>query len=127
MIKNILIITGLLAQFSVIPAAFSMSCSKPITPYDETYCAALKMVQLDKEINNQYGKTLKVLNADQKKQLKHTQIEWIRERDKDCSRNGLVAVSCVNEKMETRVSLLKAVERECQSSGCDKELLSRVK
>lgn len=62
-----------------------------------------------------------------KKQLKHTQIEWIRERDKDCLRNGLVAVSCVNEKMETRVSLLKAVERECQSSGCDKGLLSRVK
>lgn len=126
MIKNTFIVTGLLAQFALVPAAFSMSCDNPINAYDKTYCAASKMIQLDKEINDQYGKTLKVLNASQKQDVKHAQIQWIRDRDNECSSNGAVAVSCVNDKMEARISLLKSIQRECGQSGCDKALLSKV-
>ncbi|EHD14988.1 putative exported protein [Commensalibacter intestini A911] len=126
MIKKTFIVTGLLAQFALVPAAFSMSCSNPINAYDKTYCAASKMTQLDKEINDQYGKTLKVLNANQKKEVKQTQIQWIRDRDNECSSNGTVAVNCVNDKMEARISLLKSIQRECSQSGCDKALLSKV-
>lgn len=126
MIKNTFIVTGLLAQFALVPAAFSMSCDNPINAYDKTYCAASKMIQLDKEINDQYGKTLKVLNASQKQDVKHAQIQWIRDRDNECSNNGTVAVSCVNDKMEARISLLKSIQRECGQSGCDKALLSKV-
>lgn len=126
MIKKTFIVTGMLAQFALVPAAFSMSCSNPINAYDKTYCAASKMIQLDKEINDQYGKTLKVLNASQKQDVKHAQIQWIRDRDNECSNNGTVAVNCVNDKMEARISLLKSIQRECGQSGCDKALLSKV-
>lgn len=126
MIKKTFMVTGLLAQFALIPSAFAISCNHPINAYDQTYCSGLKMIQLDKEINDQYGKTLKALNAEQKKQIKHTQIQWIRQRDAECSNNGTIDVTCVNEKMESRVTLLKSIERECQNSGCDKSLLSKV-
>ncbi|CAI3925121.1 lysozyme inhibitor LprI family protein [Commensalibacter communis] len=126
MLKKTLLVTGLLAQFSLAPAVFAMSCSNPITAYDNTYCASLKMTQLDKEINDQYGKTIKVLKVDQKQAVKKTQIQWIRARDKECSDGGTVALNCVNDKMERRISLLKSIERECKNSGCDKALLSRV-
>lgn len=126
MIKKTFIVTGLLAQFAIIPAAFSMSCSNPINAYDKTYCASLKMTQLDKEINEQYGKTLKTLKPEQKKQVKKAQIQWIRVRDNECSNGGTVAVNCVNDKMEARINLLKSIERECSNSGCDSSLLSKV-
>lgn len=126
MIKKTLVVTGLLAQFVLVPAAFSMSCSNPINAYDKTYCASLKMTQLDKEINKQYGKTIKVLKPEQKKQVKKTQIQWIRARDNECSNGGTVAVNCVNDKMTARIELLKSIERECGASGCDKALLSKV-
>ncbi|CAI3922150.1 DUF1311 family (YecT) (PDB:3GI7) [Commensalibacter communis] len=126
MLKKTLLVTGLLTQFVLVPAAFSMSCSNPINAYDKTYCASLKMTQLDKEINEQYGKTIKVLKADQKQEVKKTQIQWIRARDKECSNGGTVAVNCVNDKMIARIELLKSIERECKNSGCDKALLSKV-
>ncbi|EUK18579.1 lysozyme inhibitor LprI family protein [Commensalibacter papalotli (ex Servin-Garciduenas et al. 2014)] len=126
MIKKTLVITGLMAQFVLVPAAFSMSCNNPINAYDRTYCASLKMTQLDKEINEQYGKTIKVLKPEQKKEVKQAQIQWIRTRDNECSNGGTVAVNCVNDKMTARIELLKSIERECSSSGCDKALLSKV-
>ncbi|MDI2111812.1 lysozyme inhibitor LprI family protein [Commensalibacter nepenthis] len=126
MIKKTLLIAGLLAQFAFAPAVFALSCGNPINAYDKTYCASLKMTQLDKEINDQYGKTIKVLTADQKKDVKKAQIQWIRARDSECSNGGTVTLDCVNDKMEKRISLLKSIERECKNSGCDKALLSKV-
>ncbi|MDI2090453.1 lysozyme inhibitor LprI family protein [Commensalibacter oyaizuii] len=126
MTKKLLILTGCIGQLLLISSAYAMSCDHPINAYDATYCAASKMIQLDQEINQQYGKTVKSLNATQRKQVKQSQIKWIRDRDQECSTNGMVAVECVNQKMEKRIGLLKSIERECKSSGCDASKLTKI-
>ncbi|MDQ9205482.1 hypothetical protein QBS70_13510 [Cronobacter sakazakii] len=51
-------------------AAWSMSCDNPRSPYDTTYCAALEMVQGDRDLNQQYKNTMSVLSPAQKQVVK---------------------------------------------------------
>lgn len=105
---------------------FALSCDNPHTAYDRTYCAALQMVQDDQLLNEQYKKTMSVLNADQKKQVKSAQIQWLKQRDEECSSGSQVNLACVNPKMSSRIELLKSIERECRNAGCDAAKLSRL-
>ncbi|WP_434559740.1 DUF1311 domain-containing protein [Pseudomonas sp. Z5-35] len=123
MIKSLLV-GALLAMASA--SASAMSCDNPRNAYDRTYCASLKMVQSDQDINDQYKKTMSALNPDQKKKVKAAQIQWIKIRDSACSNDGLLYLDCANEKTEARIVILKAVERECRAAGCDDAKLSQV-
>jgi len=69
-----LLVGALLAMASA--SASAMSCDNPRNAYDRTYCASLKMVQSDQDINDQYKKTMSALNPDQKKKVKAAQIQW---------------------------------------------------
>ncbi|MFY1667282.1 lysozyme inhibitor LprI family protein [Pseudomonas sp. Pseu.R1] len=123
MIKSLLV--G--AMLTLVSAsAFALSCDNPRNAYDRTYCASLKMVQADQDINEQYKKTVSVLNPEQKKKVKDAQIQWIKIRDNACSNDGLLYLDCANEKTEARIVILKAIERECRASGCDDAKLSQV-
>ena len=123
MIKSALIGCSLLF---VSASALALSCDNPNTPYDRTYCAALQMVQDDQLLNEQYKKTMSTLNANQKKTVKTAQIQWLKQRDSECSSGSLVNLGCVNPKMSARIELLKSIERECRNAGCDEAKLSRV-
>lgn len=107
-------------------SALAMSCDNPRSAYDMTYCAALEMVQSDRELNDQYKKTMGTLNADQKKTLKSAQIGWLKVRDNACAEDSTLLLGCVNEKMAARIDLLKRIERECSNAGCDSAQLSRI-
>lgn len=113
-----------LCLFSTAPV-LAMSCDNPINAYDRTYCAASEMIQLDQNLNQQYSKTMKSLTKEQSSLVKKAQINWIRERDTDCSSAGSISVVCVNDKMKTRIATLSQIERECKASGCTNALLSK--
>nr|BFE92743.1 hypothetical protein GCM10020185_32790 [Pseudomonas brassicacearum subsp. brassicacearum] len=104
-----------------------MSCDNPRNAYDRTYCASLKMVQSDQDINDQYKKTMSALNPDQKKksESRSNPVDQ-KNRDSACSNDGLLYLDCANEKTEARIVILKAVERECRAAGCDDAKLSQV-
>ncbi|MGV3345162.1 lysozyme inhibitor LprI family protein [Enterobacteriaceae bacterium LUAb1] len=122
--NKILLITTLIA--APVSSAFAVSCHNPVNSYDKTYCSALEMVQADQNINEQYRKTINVLNNAQKSLLKKAQIQWIRDRDAECSNNGIIEVGCVNEKMKKRTETLKKIERECKAAGCDNTTLTNI-
>lgn len=105
--------------------ALAMSCDNPVNAYDSTYCSASEMIQLDQNLNEQYGKTMKSLKKEQSAIVKETQIKWIRERDNECSVSGSIAVECVNRKMKARIATLSQIERECKASGCTAALLRK--
>lgn len=107
-------------------SAFAISCDSPRTPYDRAYCASLELVQSDEELNQKYKKTITTLNAGQKKSLKDSQIAWLKVRDRDCTEGDTLLLMCANEKMRSRIDLLKRIERECRNAGCDSAQLSRV-
>ncbi|WP_349886621.1 lysozyme inhibitor LprI family protein [Pantoea ananatis] len=105
--------------------AFAISCDNPINSYDVTYCYSSEMIQLDEKLNEQYKKTINSLGNEKRKMVKTSQIEWIRNRDSDCSSNGSINVACVNDKMKKRMEKLSQIERECKASGCNNDLLNR--
>lgn len=105
--------------------AFAISCDNPINSYDITYCSSSEMIQLDEKLNEQYKKTINSLSSEKRKIVKTAQIEWIRNRDSDCSSDGTINVWCVNDKMKKRIETLSQIERECKASGCNNDLLSR--
>ncbi|WP_260515798.1 lysozyme inhibitor LprI family protein [Serratia fonticola] len=105
--------------------ALAGGCDSPRTPYDVTYCAALEMVQLDQEINVQYKKVMGLLTQPQKQTLKQSQIEWLKNRDSQCSDDSMINVGCSNKTMQSRIDFLKSVERECKSTGCDSKKLAQ--
>ncbi|WP_431225182.1 lysozyme inhibitor LprI family protein [Serratia sp. L9] len=106
-------------------AALAGGCDNPRTAYDKTYCAALEMVQLDQEINVEYKKVMGLLNPQQKQTLKQSQIQWLQNRDKECSDDSKINVACSNDTMQKRINFLKSVERECKSTGCDSNKLAQ--
>ncbi|MDU6924603.1 lysozyme inhibitor LprI family protein [Franconibacter helveticus 513] len=107
-------------------AAWSMSCENPRSAYDITYCAALEMVQSDRDLNQQYKNTMDALTPAQKPIVKKAQIAWLKTRDQACAEGSTLLLGCVNEKMASRIALLKSIERECRNAGCDNANLSRV-
>ncbi|ALB64161.1 conserved hypothetical protein [Cronobacter condimenti 1330] len=107
-------------------AAWSMSCDNPRSPYDTTYCAALEMVQGDRDLNQQYKNTMSVLSPAQKQIVKNAQISWLKVRDHECAEGSTLLLGCANEKMAARIALLKSIERECRNAGCDNANLSRI-
>lgn len=73
--------------FSSAPA-LAMSCDNPINTYNWSDCVASEMIQLDQNLNEQYGKTMKSRAKEQGSCIKQAQIKWIRERDSECAVSG---------------------------------------
>lgn len=121
--KKVLLVAAI--YFGTTLPALAMSCDNPINAYDRTYCAASEMIQLDQNLNEQYGKTMKSLTKEQSSLVKKAQIKWIRERDTDGASEGTIGVDCVNDKMKARIATLSQIERECKASGCSSDLLSK--
>lgn len=106
-------------------AALAGGCDNPRNAYDRTYCASLEMVQLDQELNVQYKKVMGLLNQQQKQTLKQSQIQWLQNRDNECSDGARLFLDCSNKTMQSRINFLKSVERECKSTGCDSNKLAQ--
>lgn len=106
--------------------AFATDCLQPKTPYDSTYCAALKMVQRDRVLTEQYQRTLIILNAEQKKTLIDAQNRWITQRDAQCTQGKVLRLNCVNDKMARRITLLQQIEHACHNARCGGAPISQI-
>ena len=102
--------------------AFSDNCDKPRDDFDGLYCLNKVYQEADKELNDAYKKLRSFLNSNEKSTLKKTQINWIEQRNKQCSlrKDGAfyVNLSCTTHKTVTRTNILNNRIRECKATGC---------
>ncbi|AWH87447.1 lysozyme inhibitor LprI family protein [Limnobaculum parvum] len=102
--------------------ALAAGCATPRNAFDQVYCSSTEFSQLDRDLNQQYSRVVKLLSAEQKSTLKTSQLNWIKQRDTSCSEEKdsgyFVNLSCANNMMNERITFLKERERECSSTGC---------
>lgn len=119
--KNLLVSCALLA-LAVPFAAHAAGCGKPRSAFDQVYCSSNEFSQLDRELNDEYGRVRKQLSGDQQAKLKTGQLAWMKQRDDRCSETRddgyLVNLQCAIDFTQSRLSFLRERERECSSTGC---------
>jgi uncharacterized protein YecT (DUF1311 family) len=114
--------------FSLSSAAFANSaCDVPKNDFDGLYCLNKVYIQSDKDLNTSYGALAKMLDKDGKKQLKSSQLDWIKQRNDNCSysdnRGFFVNMDCATQTTIDRVQFLDDRLRECKSAGCQNSKL----
>ncbi|MBK5142467.1 DUF1311 domain-containing protein [Budviciaceae bacterium BWR-B9] len=102
--------------------ALAAGCAAPRNAFDQVYCSSTEFSQLDRDLNQQYSRVVKLVSAEQKAILKKSQLNWIKQRDDNCSEEKssgyFVNLTCANNMMNERIAFLKERERECSSTGC---------
>jgi uncharacterized protein YecT (DUF1311 family) len=103
-------------------AAVLADCDHPRNDFDDLYCLDKVYIQADKDLNDEYSKLSKQLNADGKTALKHGQISWIKSRNDQCSMKDdhgfWVNLECATRVTIGRTQFLQDRNRECASAGC---------
>ncbi len=103
--------------------AFANSnCDKPINDFDGLYCLNKVYSAADSELNDRYKDLASLLDSSGKAKLKQGQLEWMKERNGQCSRHEdgqfFVNLSCATRQTIDRAQFLQSRIRECKSSGC---------
>lgn len=115
--RGFLLLAGLFAA-----AAASADCDHPKNDFDDLYCLNKVYIQADKDLNEEYGKLSKQLDANGKSALKHGQLAWIKTRNDQCSskddRGFWVNLDCATQTTISRTQFLQDRNRECASAGC---------
>ncbi|WP_431824654.1 lysozyme inhibitor LprI family protein [Burkholderia sp. F1] len=120
--KNLLAASCALFALAVPFAAHAAGCAKPRGAFDQVYCSSTQFSQLDRELNDQYGRLRKQLSGDQQASLKSGQLAWLKQRDDKCSTTRddgyYVNLECAIDMTQSRLSFLRERDRECSSTGC---------
>lgn len=109
LLMSILILSGF---------AYADNCDNARNTYDDIYCTNKVYASADAELNKNYQALRAKLNASQKNILKKSQLDWIRERDDQCTTSTGVDVSCRLQTTQQRNSWLTERLRECKTIGC---------
>jgi uncharacterized protein YecT (DUF1311 family) len=117
-----------LATLLLSSAAFANSdCDKPKNDFDGMYCLNKVYQQADSDLNSTYKQLVAKLDADGKGALKQGQLQWIEQRNNQCSlRKGddfFVNLDCATAITIERTRFLQDRYRECISSGCQNSKL----
>jgi uncharacterized protein YecT (DUF1311 family) len=103
-------------------------CDHPKNDFDDLYCLDKVYIQSDKDLNDEYGKLSKQLDANGKAALKHGQLAWIKARNDQCSMKDdhgfWVNLDCATHTTIARTQFLQDRNRECASAGCMPSKLS---
>jgi uncharacterized protein YecT (DUF1311 family) len=103
-------------------AAAHADCDHPRNDFDDLYCLDKVYIQSDKDLNDQYGKLSKQLDANGKAALKSSQLAWIKSRNDSCSMKDdhgfWVNLNCATQTTISRTQFLEDRNRECASAGC---------
>lgn len=98
------------------------NCDNIKEGFDGLYCLQKVFFQADKELNDSYKKLNSMIDASTKKKLKASQLDWIQERNSECSwkdeRGSFVNMECAKDKTVSRTNFLNDRIRECKSTGC---------
>lgn len=105
------------------------NCDKPRNDFDGLYCLNKVYVEADKELNDKYGKLRGLLDEAGKKTLRSSQLRWMEQRNKECSRREdtrfFVNLDCAASTTIARAEFLQSRIRECSSSGCQNSKLDQ--
>lgn len=97
-------------------------CGHFTSGFDAAYCQSQVYMQADHDLNAAYDGLSKELNPGQKAMLRHGEIRWIRERDRQCSiKRSLgtyVNLDCATDMTRKRLDFIQARMRECTSTRC---------
>jgi uncharacterized protein YecT (DUF1311 family) len=108
-------------------AQANSACDKPKKDFDGLYCLNKVYQEADNELNSTYGKLAGKLDVDGKKRLKAGQLQWIDERNDNCSRHEgsafYVNLECATGTTVKRAQFLQDRLRECVSAGCQNSKL----
>lgn len=103
-------------------AAHAAGCAKPRNAFDQVYCSSNLFSQADRDLNQQYSRLRTHLNPKQQSALKSGQLEWLKQRDAQCSEEKdtgyFVNLECAVNMTQQRMAFLQERERECTSTGC---------
>ncbi len=107
--------------------AWADNCDRTRNTFDDIYCTNKIYANADAELNQNYQRLQKKLNANQKNLLKRSQIRWIRQRDTQCDTSDessqSVNVDCRLRQTQERNHWLRERLRECQAVGCKTSML----
>ena len=92
--------------------------------YDDIYCTNKVYASADAELNKNYQALRAKLSDKQKTTLKRSQLQWIRERDANCTTDTGVNVNCRLETTQERNHWLLERLRECKTIGCKSSALN---
>jgi uncharacterized protein YecT (DUF1311 family) len=110
------------AVSSVISGAPASGCAAPRDNFDNLYCLTRVYVQVDTELNGAYKQLRSALNPAGRESLKRYQLDWIEQRNAECSySNGtgfFVNMRCVVDSTSERLQFLRERRSECRSVGC---------
>lgn len=98
--------------------AWSDNCNVTRNTYDDIYCTNKLYASADTELNKNYQLLRTKLTVHQKSLLKTSQLSWIRERDRECTTDTGVNVSCRLSTTQQRNDWLRERLRECTTIGC---------
>jgi uncharacterized protein YecT (DUF1311 family) len=111
-------------------APVANGCDGPKTGFDNVYCFAKVYMELDHQLNANYGALLKKLSVSQQSMLKSGQRQWIAARDKQClseeGGNNTVNIDCAIGMTRRRVQFLSDRAAECAAHGCLASKLANV-
>ncbi|HEY8095439.1 MAG TPA: lysozyme inhibitor LprI family protein, partial [Methylobacter sp.] len=103
------------------------ACDAPKNDFDGLYCLNKVYQEADKELNENYSKLVGKLDADGKMALKTGQLNWIKDRNANCSKREsdgfYVNLDCAAATTIKRSQFLQDRIRECASSGCQNSKL----
>ncbi|MDB5973465.1 MAG: hypothetical protein JWR07_225 [Nevskia sp.] len=114
---------GFLIAASLLGSATAHAgCDRPKNDFDDLYCLDKVYIQADKDLNDEYAKLSKQLDANGKAALKHGQLAWIKSRNDQCSMKDdhgfWVNLDCAAQTTVSRTQFLQDRNRECVSAGC---------
>lgn len=103
------------------------ACDQPRNDFDGLYCLNKVYLEADAELNANYKKLMPKLDASGGAALKKSQLAWIEERNRSCSRREgaafFVDLACATRTTIQRSQYLQDRNRECVSSGCQNSKL----
>ena len=119
-------IIGLITGLMLSGLSFADNCDVARNTYDDIYCTNKLYASADHELNKNYQLLRSKINASQKSILKRSQLNWIRERDAECTvdSGNSVNVSCRLQKTQSRNDWLRERLRECKTIGCKTSALN---
>lgn len=98
------------------------NCDKPRDDFDGLYCLNKVYQEADNELNKAYGELRTLLKKQEQKQLKKTQVAWIKQRNKACSlrkeNQFFVSLGCTTVMTVKRTNEIRDRIRECKATGC---------
>jgi uncharacterized protein YecT (DUF1311 family) len=128
MLKKLAIAAGLMMALPT--AAHAAGCDSPQTGFDNVYCFAKVYMDLDRQLNDNYGALMKLLGADQKGILRNGQRGWIGMRNDRCYRSeggsNTVNIDCALATTRARIQFLSDRLAECRATGCNATKLGRI-